>query len=173
MLSHYAQADDDIARVLFSGSRVKDGIETINSLLEARGLRRTKARLKPAFDQLGEINTTRNNIIHWGAKMDQSAAGGPSFIVSNEHLVRRGRSEKRYAIGLATFHEMLADLFKVGVHLSLEMYRDSLTKPIYRKVVRRILKCAWLYKAPQRAAPLGSSPRTHPKRTSPQKPSEG
>lgn len=155
MLRHYAAASEAVGRVVFSGHRINDGIDTVNRLLDARALPRVKARLRPVFGQLAQINTTRNNIVHWGVTHDWAAGlavTSPGVLVTNRHLVQPGRTEQRYLVSLDDFGDMTADLIKIGMHFNVEMYRDHLNRQLYRRALREVLNASWSYKPPQRAA---------------------
>lgn len=121
------------------------------------------------FDQLGEINTTRNNIVHWGVVHDWASgiADSPGVIVTNKHLLQPGRTEQRYLVSMKDLSNMTLDLTKIGIHCNVEILREHIGRDIYRRALREVLGASWSYKPPQRSAPPQRSPGKSPKRRRP------
>jgi hypothetical protein len=159
-LHQFARTENDIGRVLFSGMRVESSIDTINRLLTARGMNRAKARLKKPFEQLGEINKTRNDIVHWGASpMKRRLGESQQFVVTNARFVQKGRATLAYPVSVEIFLAMSTDLLKISFHIGAEMWRNEIPKSDYRRMFRPILRAEWQYKPPQRALPQDRSAR--------------
>lgn len=151
--------DGEVGAALIGGVRVHDGIAMLNRLLDARGLVRPKKRLTSVLWQLGQINTTRNNILHWGAELVSEGV----FLVSNKHLIHSKQIPQEYTVTPDELRDMTLDLIKIRIHLAIEGAKDQLPRKLYRRGLRMIVHNAWSYKPPQRAVPAPRSQRTSQK----------
>lgn len=165
----FADLEAELARAIFGGVRLQDGISALNRVLIATGRTRTKRRLVPVLKQLAEINTTRNNIIHWGTTMVSEGV----FLVTNKEIVHSGQIPQHYTVTPRELSDMTMDLIKIRIHLSKEGERDRISRLLYRKVLRPIVHAPWSYRVPQRAAPPQKSSRKRSTRKAPPEAFEG
>ncbi|MCR6646526.1 MAG: hypothetical protein NVV62_19425 [Terricaulis sp.] len=164
-----ANLNSEVGRSLLGSIRVHDGIGLLNRVLDAAGKHRARQRLRPVLAQLGEINTTRNNIIHWGVEK----LGAHEFLVSNKHLVSSAQVPQAYTVTPETLFLMSMDLIKIRIHLVIEGMPSVFPRDFYRRVGRPVLRDAWSYKAPQRGAPAQRNPDKRRARKPPPPPSGG
>jgi len=167
-LRRFSGVSKTSARALFANIRVADGISSINRLLEANGRIRAKARLAKPFAQLGLINTTRNNIIHWGARRDSTGA----FIVTNRRIALQPAAIIEYEVTPDELEAMTLDLWKIALHITVETDRFELPKDLYRREMRQTLHASWRYKSGARVAPRPQTPKTASARKRQQLPSD-
>lgn len=143
--------ETEIGSAILGGVRVHDGISLLNRILDAANRPRAKKRLDNALWQLGQINTTRNNIIHWGAELVWETEG--VFLVSNKHLIHSKQIPQEYTVTPDELRNMATDLVKIRIHLAIEGGKDAIPRSLYQKALRKVLQEPWTYKPPQRGAP--------------------
>jgi hypothetical protein len=150
-----ADLDSSVGNAVLGGVRVHDGTSMLNRVLDALSLNEKKAALKPALDQLGQINTTRNNILHWGAQID-GADTDQTFLVTNAHLIHERQIPIAYTVTPSDLSAMIVDLSRIQLHLVNVLENGNngdVTFGMSDPIIQRALKKPWLYKPPQRAAP--------------------
>lgn len=144
---------------VLSGVRMSEGISLINRLLEAKNDDLSKSALAKYFNQLGVINSLRNDLLHYGGWVDELHY----ISVSNRQVAhtqdrirafRISMRELRYAIGdLETIYWALAVHLANGIEPREwhSLNHDSLDEPLR-------------YKQPPQVAPRNSSRKNPPKR---------
>ncbi|HEX4410525.1 MAG TPA: hypothetical protein VH206_17275 [Xanthobacteraceae bacterium] len=143
LLRYYAAIEDDVAAVLFAGTRMDAAKRHINAILEAQKQKRVAKRLKRAFDQFGTINTIRNNMLHW----EISAHNADTFTISNAFLTPRRKKLRKYRISTTDMEAMRADLHRIVLWLWLERSEHKIDR-----IMRAYLARPWQYKLPQTSA---------------------
>ena len=170
VLWHYAKTHESIARCVFSGVRVKDGMSFIKKIAEVTGATtKTQRDLKDIFDQLGVITSVRNEIMHHGI---QSIADGNAFI-TNALLAYLPERLTIIPISPTDLDNMTADIRKIIVTLYVQHAgRPPLQSEENRRVIDEFVRAPWRYKPLVRhpLSPAGTekSPRARkqtPKRT--------
>ena len=94
-------------------------LSLIRRIYEAKG-QTIEPALHNAFAQLNTINSTRNDLVHYGVSLD-----GGDLVVSTKdiaHVPSRARSS---VVDVAELHAMLADLQTVEVILAAVQLKDA------------------------------------------------
>jgi hypothetical protein len=79
-LREFSKVTGPVARSIFSGTRADAAKQLITRILDAENYSQgIKNELKNVFDQLGLINSARNDIIHYGTQFEDA----DRFIVTN------------------------------------------------------------------------------------------
>jgi hypothetical protein len=143
----YAKTPADIARSIFSGTRVGTGASFILRIFEATGQPDgLRVELADAFTQLRKITTARDLIFHYGA---QSIAEG-NGVVTNERLAHVPANVQTFPISPEILDEMTADLRKIAtLLLSRHAGRPPIRGALNQVHVDSILHAPWQYKPPQ------------------------
>jgi hypothetical protein len=151
---------------VFSGVRMKPAMDSLNRLLEARGMTAEKETLARPFNQLSLISAVRDDILHHGTQEDDLG----SLYVSNaerKHLPERATTR---AVSTIDLMRMFRDLQEIEVHLVAGMLRASGHRREARRYFQRLSE-PWLYKPPS-PPPRQDKPRpprqarTNPPRSS-------
>jgi hypothetical protein len=152
----YAGVSHRVARAVFSGVRAKEAGDFIKRILEARKAPQAKRnRLKYILDQLGEINSARNDIVHYGI---QSVWEG-NAVVTNALKAATKSKVTHFSASAEILDNMTADLRKITMHLNYEWLekprpaQDSLRMGLDN----RVLQAPWKYR-PQRQAGMPKVP---------------
>jgi hypothetical protein len=143
-LREFSGVTNKVARALFSGTRAEAAKQYITRIADATDLdSEVKADLKYVFDQLGVINSTRNDIVHYGTNF-----GGDQFIVSNEYLAHLPTRVRKIEVSSEILNQMTSDLNKITAHLIVRITgtSDPGTSGSLRKCLIPILQRPWLYK---------------------------
>src|SRR5205823_6392002 len=78
-LREFSKVTGPVARAIFSGTRAEAAKQYITRIMDAEHYRQEiKDELKNVFNQLGLINSARNEILHYGTQFE-----GDQFIVTN------------------------------------------------------------------------------------------
>jgi hypothetical protein len=161
-LRSYAKLSANRAQILFYGTRTDPGADLIKSFAKEDGASKEILEdLTYVFAQLRAITTTRNSILHWGAK--QVAEGTAYVFTGLEGVAPTAKSARHFPISPAILDQMTADLSKIIMALAYRhMGRPSLKAKILRDGIEAALKEPWLYRPPQ--------PRPQDSQDTPQKP---
>lgn len=139
-LWHYAKTPHHLARALFSGVRVRDGIDLIKrAAIATNASQEAREELKYIFDQLGAINSARNDILHYGA-------GGIADETATVTNALKALSEDRitiFPISPILLADMIADVRKIIVHLRAHHIGRPVPRGTYAQA---ILSAPWRYK---------------------------
>jgi hypothetical protein len=161
-LWHYAKTHQTIARSVFSGVRVKDGMSFIKRIAEATGApTEIQEELGNLFAQLHKITDTRNEVLHHGA---QSVARGNAFV-TNALLAHLPDKITLIPISPATVDEMTADLRKIIVTLhARHAGRPAPEGALERRMTENVVSSPWRYThlvlRPESRTAAEKSPRT-------------
>ena len=101
------------AAAIFSGTRLRSGIDGIRRLHEAKDMAVSPA-LKEAFEQLASINTMRDRLVHWGIEPD-----GDQFIASNMLRAHAERVRRDIRISSTVIVNMTRDIHDIQKTLTL------------------------------------------------------
>ncbi len=113
-LWHYAKMPNGRARAVFSGVRAKDAFSYIKRLAEvSKTSKEAKEDLEYVIAQFGDINSTRNDLIHYGAiNIAEGTASVTNALkaLSEDHVTA-------FPISPNVLGAMTADIRKIIVHL--------------------------------------------------------
>lgn len=148
VICHCIGISEEAGRGLYRGGiRIADGIETLRAVLESQGRHRLLKLAERTLGQLATINSTRNNIVHWGSNPEIE----DNFRITNKGIVHKASREQSYVITPDTLSAMHMDLLLIELRLLLYMDRHRLSLSTYRTLVKRAPLDAWQYKPPQPA----------------------
>jgi len=85
----------EVGKSIYSGTRVSAAKDLINRILDAKNRTEQKERLKPYFDQIGLLNSMRDDILHYGAIYDHKKN---VLIVSNERIAHVPSRLRQYEV---------------------------------------------------------------------------
>jgi hypothetical protein len=144
-LREFSKVSGPVARAIFSGTRTDAAKQYITRILDAENYKQgIKDELKSAFDQLGLINSARNDIIHYGTKFEEA----DRFIVTNEARAHLPSRVSTVTVSTRILEQMMADLNKISMILLVQAM--DLTNPesatYYRQALAPILQRPWQYK---------------------------
>lgn len=143
LLWHFGEIMPPIAPAILGGVRTDQGMSLINRIAESKKWKKSKRdKLTYVFNQLGQINKLRNDILHYGA-----TPYGKKWKVTNQrvaHIPKRVRERiiTPKILGFATH-----DLYVIEQHLVFMAYGHFMQGWALTSW-RRALKVAWLYKPP-------------------------
>lgn len=164
-IHHFAEVTSGIGNAIAPGLRADGAKSALLRVLETSRNGAIAERLASPLTQFGVINTTRNNLVHWGALRD----GDTGFLVTNAKRVIPS-SLKEFRVSLRDLDAMHLDLYRIGVHLMCEIRGETLDE------WAEVLAGPWLYKPAQRHRPnrpkrskrsRSSKSPTHPPKSSP------
>jgi hypothetical protein len=147
---HFAGLESPVAQAVMFGFRVDACKDVINRILDANGDIATAARLKSAFDQLGVINSARNNIIHWGA----FATADDTLIAINDFLAHTPERVRSIGVSVDMLDRMQDDLARIQMLILWETVEDK-SANVWSRFLEKVVKPQrgrpWRYKQPQPA----------------------
>jgi hypothetical protein len=165
VLRWYTKTPAVIARVVFSGTRTDVAIAHLRRLAEAEVVEPVKwAELKPVIDQLGDINSARNRILHYGA---EAVAEGEGFV-TNALMAHVANKATYFPISPEILRDMTADLRNILFHLVRHMGRPALRG--HHPEIDAALKAAWLYKQQPQPSPPYKTKSPRPSKRAPKSP---
>jgi hypothetical protein len=151
-LWHYAKAPPEIAKVVFSGTKVDVGSQYIKQIASATNVpQELREDLEDVLQQLGIINRARNYIMHYGAEPESVARG--NAIVSDA-LKAKGEPTS-FPISPILLEQMTADLHKIITHLNVR----HLGKRNPHTLLTDPIEAGWRYKQPDALSKKESSRR--------------
>jgi hypothetical protein len=167
-LRFYARLSANRAHIIFHGTRTNAGGDLAKSLaaeLPVSG--EILEDLTHALAQLQAINTTRNDVLHYGV---QSIAEGEAFVKTAIEGVDTARKVRHFAIPVSDLEAMTSDLRKIILHLRMRhMGRPPPKSRLILDGIGAALVSTWLYRPqqPQRSGSQGSpqTPSTEPSRS--------
>lgn len=109
---------NEIAHAIFTDAKIARAKDIINKIRAIKGEKRSSF-LDKAFDQLGTINSNRNNIVHNGAKLQADG----TFIINNP----RNANQPALRITPQALMDMEADL--ETIRACFTMHTLSITSP--------------------------------------------
>jgi len=151
--------DQKVAPAIFSGTRADQAKNFVKRILAARG-EELDPVLKRAFDQFGTINSTRNDIVHYGAQFEEDEP-----IVSNYLAAHTPEALRRHSVPPKTLDAMNQDLGTIQAAVAYYLLKDSPSDVLpAREQIRQIALAPWRYKSPQQPPRHQDSPETHQER---------
>jgi hypothetical protein len=143
-LQAFAGVTSVVARAIFSGTRAEAAKQLITRIADAKNLdKATKEELKNVFDQLGEINSARNHIVHYGTQFEERG-----FKVSNALVAHLPTRIRTIDVSGDALDHMTADLHKISMHMLVQTIRRS-NRPLsdaFQRWLAPILQRPWRYK---------------------------
>lgn len=130
----------EIARAIFSGTRIDAAMNTIRRMNEASSGERIDPYLEEAFLKVAELLSARNDIVHLG----------PLFGDDYERFVTNGlkaltpKKIKHQIFSSETLQMMTHDAYKAATHI-LASLNDVRLKEI-PPYMKQVLEREWLYK---------------------------
>jgi hypothetical protein len=155
VVQFYAKTDWTVTKAMMSPLRVENAITTLNRIIEARRLRGKKiSELKTVLTQLGEINKTRNDILHHGLVKDPKGRDN-LYLISNKFIARSPKTVFKIRISKTHIDQMRADLLEIHFRLAIRHVASSAASwSINAKRFRRENPLgtphSWRYKSPSR-----------------------
>lgn len=149
---------------IFTGLRVDAAKDTINRLFDAAGDTTKKERFAPYLAQLSTINTIRNNLLHWGARL---AADEGTFLVSNQKFSPSETRLKSFGITPDDLDAMREDLWKIKLFLRIEGPVGDQMPQMHLDEIRRYVAIPWRYKPQTPTPPSTQTPHKPPKQKPP------
>jgi hypothetical protein len=142
-----AGVPDDIAKAIFSGTKIDAAIGFIRRIIEVRPIPDDKHKiLESALVQLKAINDVRNLIVHYGAKFNHAS---DTLVASNRRSAHSERSLKEQPVSVQMLRNMALDLNKASVHLAAAAGVDSPFPKVLNHLFQSTLESAWLYTPPK------------------------
>lgn len=167
---------DTIARAVFSGIRVDTAMSYIRRILDATDAsQQMKDDFQFAFVQLGHINKTRNQILHFGASLGFELAGddiveGGHIIVSNVRIAHTKERITEMPMSGKILDDMIHDLEIIKMIVCAQLFRiaaSQLTPSDSKqrmdeadRMMRDAHKHAWRHKPPQPTSRRDKCPAT-------------
>jgi hypothetical protein len=106
LLWHVSGVSEEVAKAIFSGTRIKEAISFINRIYDATGEAAIKNGMKRYFDHLGAINDVRNDVLHYGAPL----VGTDFAIVSNALAAHTAAKLRELELSVLDLKNMSHDL---------------------------------------------------------------
>lgn len=162
-LKFYAKVSWPMARVLFSGTRVRAAIDLINRTCEISDPGEDRrAELREVFKRLRAINEIRDSLLHHGS-VTYSDRGRTT---SNVLISHAPRSLKESPVSLEILDAMTADLRKIGYHLNMQVISPTASFAERAAEIRELTD-AWQYTPPGQPDAPARTHRQSPRRDEP------
>lgn len=120
MLAHHSGVTSEVGRAIFSGTRLRTGIDHVRRIHEANGTT-IHPRIVLAMEQLATINDARDKLLHQG--FNQTPVPG-RFVTSNYMTAHIDDKIKALFVSTETLHEMSADLRRIQLYMSFWGFDD-------------------------------------------------
>jgi hypothetical protein len=114
-----AGVSEQIAQSIFSGVRLDTARDFVRRIREAKRLKDSPL-LTSAFLQIGIINQTRNDLVHYGAEH----VGGVDFLVSNKNFAHTESRIRSTNVTETSFHDMQEDIVTILMIIVLHLEND-------------------------------------------------
>jgi hypothetical protein len=143
-LWHYAKTSPDIAKIIFAGAKIEVGSAYIKQLAKATAAtQELQDDLEYVLQQVGDINSARNFILHYGA---ESVAEGNAFVTNA--LKAKGEPTS-FPISPTILDQMSSDLRKISLHLNYRhLGRLPLRSAEVSDSLNEAFRAPWQYKHP-------------------------
>lgn len=158
VLRFYAKLPANYAHILFNGTRADKGIDLVKTLAKEGGAKQEALdELTYVLAQLRAINTTRNNLLHWGA---QDVAEGEAYVLTAlEGVAEDAKGARRFPMSPDILRHMTDDLYKIIIQLRVGHMGLPEPKGAFGRVwVDKVRADAWRY-TPAQPRPQGSQDR--------------
>jgi hypothetical protein len=141
LLRIVSDVDAKVAPAIFSGTRADQARSFIKRILDARKEPLDPA-LKRAFDQFGVINSTRNDIVHYGAQF-----GEDEMVVANHLAAHTPEALRRHVVSPETLNDMSADLATIQAAIAVALLSKGPIEVIpIREEFRELALAPWRYR---------------------------
>lgn len=146
LLWHYAKTRFPIAQAVFSGLKIDAEMGLVTRLTEVRRVgKAAKADLEYVFAQLRDLNSARNDILHYGSHAHING----ERLVSNFLLALNRSRLREFPISDGKLRAMHADCVKIIVHLRHNhIDRKKQISEETRDLYQYFLHEPWSYKHP-------------------------
>jgi hypothetical protein len=148
-----AEVTPEVARAIFSGTRVDTASSYIKRIAEAQQW--PKDRLEDIdyiFKQLGEITRVRNDLLHYGVIPEKE--GG--WTTSNELVAHIPARSRETEVSPQHLESMADDCMNIVLHLIVNIESDDATRQEILQKSAAVLARAWRYKPEKRSGAEGS-----------------
>ena len=136
--------DSGPAAAILSGLRMKPAMDALNRLFETEGRTDEKDALAPAFKQLGDISSIRDDILHHGTLSDEFG----ELYVSNVHRKHLAQKATTRRVTTDDLFYMSIDLEVIEAFFVCSMIRTLGSPSDYvREHYERCASDPWLYKS--------------------------
>lgn len=145
LLQERANVTSETARAIFSGVRIKEAMSYIKRISQAQGITEPDM-LEPAFAQLADITSARNDILHYGAKFED---GKPEYVTTKRsaHLPEKAR---HFPVSPKILRQMIADIAVIMIQIELAWNYGAYQSEADRREFTQAFPQPWQYKhAPQ------------------------
>lgn len=125
-----ARVDETTGRAAFSGTRARGAIDAVRRIFVARDAV-VPDELGRAFEHMNDINSMRDNVVHWHIGLQGSALFDAQLVVTNEFITHSRQKEKAFAISHTLLDQMTADLETIRIvlrHYVISQWEDSPTR---------------------------------------------
>jgi hypothetical protein len=158
-LWRFAKVPTPTAQAIFSGIRTDGAMQYIRRIADAeQWSKEKKAELEQVFAKLGAINKLRNDLLHYGATMQEPNV----WTITNKMFAHTPEKIQEIKITPAILEDATADLIKVLFHLIIMGWGDEM-EPQMRDVFNPVLRRAWQYKSPLRDRGSRKNRKSHRK----------
>lgn len=144
-LREFSKVTGPVARAIFSGTRAETAKQYIARILDAENYsQEIKDDLKNVFDQLGLINSARNDIVHYGTQFEE----GESFVVTNADRAHLPSRVSTMVVSSEILEQMMADLNKISLTIVVRVMAlsDRTAASHFQRALAPILQRPWQYK---------------------------
>jgi hypothetical protein len=144
-LREFSKVTGPVARAIFSGTRAETAKQFITRILDAENYSQgIKDELKNVFDQLGLINSARNDIVHYGTQFEET----DRFIVTNADRAHLPSRVSTMAVSAKILEQMMADLNKISLTIVVRTMglNDPKAASQLGHVLAPLLQRPWQYK---------------------------
>jgi hypothetical protein len=142
LLAEYSGLSDKAAGAVFSGSRADNTMSLIKRLAVANSLpKKTRDDIDYVFTQVGIINKTRNDLLHYGI------TGTHFSVIRKDRISYTDFNTQNYRLESEHFDAMDHDLRKSNDHLLILIHGDQITQ-YAKEGDLDILSASWRYKPP-------------------------
>jgi hypothetical protein len=156
-LWHFSGTPPEIARSVFSGTRVDQALSSIRRIGEAQKWSDAKMeRWSKISQQVSIITKVRNDIVHYGATFD-----GEKHQFSNELLAHTPETLRQYDVSAAVIDDLALDTIHLIGHVVMFAWGLEIPPHVAKKF-EGALGFAWRYKptAPKHPQNKHQKPRS-------------
>jgi hypothetical protein len=143
-----------VGKSIYSGTRIGTAKSYINRILDATDRAALKEQLRPYFDQIGLINSMRDEVLHYGATYDFSKN---ALIVSNERVAHTPDKLRRIEVNPQLLDDLRHDTLRAYCGVLLCWVGGS-SPPDARKYFESVVASPWRYKQPPLVPPDPETP---------------
>ncbi len=166
MLQHvlwkFSKTAEPTAQAVFSGVRPETAMQFITRIAAAQKWKaKRKEEIEYVFSQLGMINKLRNDLLHYGASMEDELTD--TWLITNARFVHIPERIQELRITPQLLLDAQADLAQILIRLIFLAWSRNMPTET-RAVFRELREGAWRYKPPQRDQPVRKKQNKHQER---------